>query len=393
MRVVKCTVLLLIIMMLCSCSLITEEANASPVITKDSDLTSSPEVTEGISVTPTPTAVDEAKEKIMQYINGMTIEEKIGQLVITGYSKMYAVVSTNINFCGVILFKGNIPSAVKAKNDINKLKAFRTPFFVSVDQEGGRVSRLPEESGSFEAALEVGNRNDREYAYSFGSRMGIALREIGFNVNFAPVLDIFSNPSNTVIADRAFGKTPERVSDIGTEVMKGLKDEGIIPTAKHFPGHGDTIVDSHAGLPVVTKTLKELNEFEFAPFKKAIENNVVMIMAGHIVVQNVDSMPATLSYEMITNVLRKQLKYDGVVITDDLGMGAISKTYSVKEAAVLSFKAGCDIVLFSQSLDKGIAAYNGLLEAYNKGEISEDRINESLVRILSLKDEYGIIKL
>lgn len=328
---------------------------------------------------------------IKKLIDNMTIEEKVAQLIITGYNNVDEVVNANINFCGVILFKKNISTISKTKSDIDKLKSFKYHLFVSVDQEGGRVSRLPEESGSFEAALEIGNKNDKQYAYSFGKKTGIALSNIGFNLNFAPVFDIYSNSKNTVIADRAFGKTPDRVSEIANEVMNGLRDANIIPTAKHFPGHGDTSVDSHAGLPVVEKTLGELQEYEFIPFRNAIKNNVEMIMAGHIVIKEVDSKPTTLSYEMITNVLRKQLMYDGVVITDDIGMGAISKKYSVKEAAVLAISAGCDIVLCSQNIESGKKAYNALLDAYKSGELTEQRINESLVRILRLKVEYGII--
>ena len=351
--------------------------------------------TDVIVYTPRPTKRDEEvkEDKVNEMIKKMSLEEKIGQIVITGYDRVDEVIDSDINFGGIILFKKNIPSGADTKADILKLnKSFNIPMFISVDQEGGRVSRLPKEYGTFESALSVGETNDLTYAYNFGANTGTALKDIGFNLNFAPVCDIFSNPNNTVIADRAFGREPERVSKMAVEVLKGLRDRGVIPTVKHFPGHGDTVIDSHKGLPVVEKSLNELFEYELVPFKEAIKNDVEMIMVGHIVIKKVDSLPCTLSRKLITEVLREEMNYTGVVITDDLGMNAISNEYSIEEASVMAFNAGCDIILCSQSIEKGKRAYNALLDGYNQGEISEERLNESVYRILKLKEKYKIIE-
>lgn len=173
--------------------------------------------------------------------------------------------------------------------------------------------------------------------------------------------------------------------------MKGIRDCGIIPVVKHFPGHGDTLTDSHIGLPVVTKTIGELNESELKPFKAAIDNEAEMIMAAHIVLNKVDSVPATLSYDIITKLLREQMGYKGVIITDDLCMGAIKSKYTVQEAAVKAFMAGCDILMIAQSSIDANLAFENIKKAYDEGIISNERIDESLYRVLSLKKQYGLI--
>ncbi len=336
----------------------------------------------------------EMNDMIIEIIENMSIDDKIAQLIIIGYDNIDEI-KDDFNYGGVILYSKNIKTVSQTFNDIktikDKSKGNILPF-ISVDQEGGRVNRLPSECGIFESAMAIGNKNNKKYAYESGVKTAKALKKLGVNLNFAPVLDIYSNPSNTVIADRAYGKTAERVTNMGLEVMKGLRDNRIIPTVKHFPGHGDTGVDSHIGLPVVTKTIDKLNEFELRPFKSAIENNAQMIMVAHILLSDVDTVPATMSYEIITRLLREKMGYDGVVITDDLCMGAIRNEYEVHNAAVNSFKAGCDILLIAQNGKEATLTYEAIKKAYEEGIISMDRINESLYRILSLKNEYGLIK-
>lgn len=172
--------------------------------------------------------------------------------------------------------------------------------------------------------------------------------------------------------------------------MKGLHSENIISAAKHFPGHGDTVIDSHVELPVVNKSLEELNKFEFKPFNEAIQNDVDMIMMGHIVLVKVDVLPSSLSYKVVTDILRKQLGFKGVIITDDLTMGAITKNYTVSGSAIKAVNAGCDIILVAQGTQNSVLVLNSLKSALQNGLITEQRINESVYRILSLKIKYGL---
>lgn len=228
------------------------------------------------------------------------------------------------------------------------------------------------------------------YAFNSGVKIAKAIKKLGFNLDFAPVLDIFSNPKNTVIADRVFGTTPDRVSKIGIQVLKGLSNENIIPTAKHFPGHGDTKIDSHVGLPVVNKSIDQLNNFEFKPFIEAIKNNVDMMMIAHIKLSKVDDLPSSLSYKVVTGILRKQLGFNGVIITDDMTMGAITQNYTISGATIKAVNAGCDIVLVAQGATNAVLVLNTLKSAYKNGQLTEQHIDESVYRILSLKKKYGL---
>jgi beta-N-acetylhexosaminidase len=335
-------------------------------------------------------------DEVQQMMDSMTIDEKIGQMVIAGYdniSEIKPIISED-KLGGVILYKKNITSVSQTINDINTLNESnlqnKVPIFISVDQEGGQVQRFPTSMGTFESALSIGDRNDPVYAFNSGVKIADAMKQLGFNLDFAPDLDIFSNPKNTVIADRAYGRTPDRVSEIGIQVLKGLQSKNIIATVKHFPGHGDTVVDSHVGLPVVNKSVEELDSFEFKPFVQAIKNNVDMIMIAHIELSKVDVLPSSLSNKVVTGILRQQLGYKGVVITDDITMGAITQKYTITGAAVLAVNAGCDIVLVAQGAQNSVLVLNALKAAYQNGQISEQRINESVYRILSLKYKYGL---
>jgi beta-N-acetylhexosaminidase len=335
-------------------------------------------------------------DEIQKMMDSMSIDEKLGQMVIGGYdniNEIKPIISEN-KLGGVILYKNNITSVSQTINDIDSLKQSnlqnKVPIFISVDQEGGSVNRFPASMDTFESALSIGDKNDPVYAFNSGVKIANAMKQLGFNLDFAPVLDIFSNPKNTVIADRAFGRTPDRVSEIGIQVMKGLQSENIIATAKHFPGHGDTVVDSHVGLPIVNKTIEELNSFEFKPFIEAINNNVDMIMIAHIELSTVDDLPASLSNKVVTGILRNQLGFKGVVITDDITMGAITQKYTLSKAAVMAVDAGCDIVLVAKGAQNSVLVLNSLKSAYENGELTEQRIDESVYRILSLKKKYGL---
>lgn len=339
-------------------------------------------------------------DAVQEQIKYMTLDEKIGQLFIVGLDGTTLTDAERDKFernalGGAILFGDNLENPQQSVDLLNDLKQMETmndiPLFLSVDQEGGRVARLPG-LDPLKSAEEIGVTNDTQYAFKNGQLIGRHLQKFGFQLDFAPVLDINSNPDNTVIGDRAFGNEEEVVSEMGIKMMEGLQDQGVITAVKHFPGHGDTLEDSHTDLPVVDKTREELNEKELIPFKKAIDVGVDMVLVAHIVLPELGSdLPATMSKEVI-DILRVDWHYDGVVVTDDLTMGAITDNYPMDEAVVESFRAGVDIMLIAhgeENLDMGI---QGLKDAINEGEISEARLDESVTRILELKQQYKLDK-
>ena len=201
-------------------------------------------------------------------------------------------------------------------------------------------------------------------------------------MDYAPVLDILSNPNNTVIGSRAFGRDADIVSNLGISVMKGINENNVIPVVKHFPGHGDTSVDSHYGLPLVEKSLNELKELEFIPFQNAINSGADAIMVSHILLKNIDSEnPATMSKKIVSDILRDEMNFKGVVISDDMTMAAIMDNYDI---------AGVDIILVCHGYDNEIKVLTSISEAVNSGEITEERLDESVYRILSLKNKYDL---
>ena len=356
-----------------------------------------------------------------ELIGRMTIEEKVGQLLIFGYDDIDDAESVvrDLHPGGVVLFGSNIRTPAQTRTDIDALQAAALqgegadiPLFVAVDQEGGRVSRLPAEAGIFESARQVGSRNDLAYTQAFGEKTGHALRDLGFNVDFAPVLDIDSNPLNPVIGDRSYGMTADFVTGQGLAMMTGLELAGVIACVKHFPGHGDTQVDSHVSLPVVGKSLEELRNFELIPFTAAIDHQVSMIMVAHLLVEKLDNRPASLSPVLVDgllrgstlrgstlrgntlhgntlpgNTLRGSTGFNGVVITDDLTMGAITENYSLAEAAIMAVEAGCDLLAVCHGTDRVREVYAALLEAWQAGRLTTQRLDLSVGRILLLKQK------
>ena len=278
-------------------------------------------------------------------------------------------------------------NALKAANDSSN----PAPLFVSVDQEGGRVSRLPADFVAMPDATKVGNTDNANVAKEMGTLLSRQLKLLGFNVDFAPVLDINSNAKNPVIGRRAFGTTADRVGKMGLSVMQGLREDGTIAVVKHFPGHGDTSVDSHLDLPVVNKTTAQLEKLEWIPFRAAIEADADAVMVAHILFPRIDpDEPASLSKIIIGEQLRGTLGFDGVVLTDDLTMGAIADNYGIAEAALKSIEAGADIALVAHGYDTTKQVYDKLLENVRSGRITEARLNESVMRILLLKFKYAL---
>lgn len=345
-------------------------------------------------------------DPVQAQIKAMSLEEKVGQLVIVGINGYEnnansSQLMKNYHVGGFILFKHNVKDANQMLSLINSLKETNSvnkiPLFMAVDEEGGRVSRMPDELMKIPASQRIGELNNSGLSYQLGSIIGEELTSFGLNMNFAPVLDVNSNPENPVIGDRAFGNEPSLVRDLGVQTMKGFQSQNIISVVKHFPGHGDTSVDSHIKLPTVNHDIARLKSLELVPFVAAIENNVDAIMTAHILLPKIDpDNPASFSPKIISELLRRDLKFDGVVITDDITMGAVINNYDIGEVAVKSIKAGSDIVLVCYDYPKQEAVVNAIEKAAESGDISMERIEQSVYKVLTLKLKYalsdGIVK-
>ena len=346
-----------------------------------------------------PDISEQVKEGLMQDMKEMSLEEKVGQMIFAGIEdttitdQAKQLISKDM-VGGLILFKNNMIDVQQTVGFINELKTEsknnKIPLFLGVDEEGGRVTRLPGIT-KFPTNLDVGKQNNEKWSYDIGVQLGTALKSFGFNVNFAPVLDVNSNPSNPVIGDRSFGDNPTIVSKLGIQTMKGMQSQSIIPVVKHFPGHGDTSVDSHKELPVIHKTKEDLQALELIPFKDAVNNGADMVMVGHILLPNLDTQfPSSLSSDIITDLLREEMGFNGVIITDDMTMDAITNQYDIGYASVEAVKAGNDMVMIAHNYTNVKKAKDYILKAVRKGEISEERINSSVIRILSLKEKYHL---
>lgn len=340
----------------------------------------------------------EERDEIKEKIRSMTLEEKIGQLFVVGFEgetvndEVTDLVS-NKHVGGVILFARNVVDSSQLISLNSELRNIEDdiPLFISVDEEGGLVSRVPEQFIKLPSSGEIGEYNSEELCYKVGGVIAKELNYLGFNMDFAPVLDINSNPNNTVIGERAFGDNASIVSKLGIKTMEGIKDGGIIPVVKHFPGHGDTDVDSHYGLPIVSKTLEELNNLEFVPFKNAIDKGADVVMVSSIVLSTIDNEnPSTMSKKVMTDILRGDLGFNGVIATDDMTMGAIMDNYDLGQAVVASINAGGDLILVCHGYDNIINSIEAVNEAVHNGSITEERINDSVYRVLKLKEKYNI---
>lgn len=360
---------------------------------KETDVTNSP-------ITEPPKKEEIVLSKVEETIDQMTLEEKVGQLLVIGvegtsFSSEMDNLIRNYHVGGVIIMGRNVATTneilqlingIKKANELNK-----TPLFLSVDEEGGRVSRLPVGIPKLPTSAQIGKLNDESVSYRAGTYLAGVLNEFGYNMNFAPVLDVNSNPRNPVIGNRSFGSDPYQVAKLGISTMHGMMDNGIIPVVKHFPGHGDTVVDSHKALPKVETTLEALRNVELVPFQKAIEEGADAVMVAHILFPALDpDYPSSMSKAIITGLLRNEMKFEGVIITDDLTMGAIANDYTIPEAAVQSFIAGSDQLLVVRDYEVQLNTFNAFIKAIETGEITEERLNESIKRILTLKEKYSV---
>ncbi|CAM3924387.1 beta-N-acetylhexosaminidase [Paenibacillus alkaliterrae] len=342
----------------------------------------------------------EPSDSIKDLIASMSMAEKVGQMVIVGLEGHAMTAETealieDYHVGGFILYKDNISDASQTVSLLNQLKkanrSNKAPLWLSIDQEGGIVNRMPAQFTELPSAEQIGNVDNTQYSRQIGQALGGMVRSLGFNMNFAPVLDINSNPNNPVIGSRSYGADPQSVILHGMETMMAIQSKKIAAVVKHFPGHGDTSVDSHLELPVINKSLTELQNFELIPFKEAIKQNTDAIMIAHLLLPKVDEKdPASISHKVITDLLRNTLQYDGLVITDDMTMGGITKHYDVGEAAVKSVQAGSDILLIGHDHSLQLAVLKALNKSAEDGAITEEMLDRNVYRILRLKAKYNI---
>lgn len=342
-------------------------------------------------------------EKAEKLMNTLTLEEKIGQMFIIASRQdsegkpqrsmddRLKMILGQIKPGGFIFFSENLESIDQTVSFINSLQESSSiPMFMTIDEEGGLVSRLNKapqlHSTTMPVPYDIGRTHNPAYAYEAAYAISEEIKSLGFNLNFAPVADIFTNPKNTVIGKRAYASEPNLASQMVEQAVKGALDCGIIPVVKHFPGHGDTSQDSHTGSAVVERTLEQLKAYEWMPFKAGIDAGAGMVMTAHVLTPQItdNQLPATLS-KPILDYLRKDLGFDGVIITDGLEMNAISAYFPEEEAVVLAVEAGVDILLLPNDISK---AYTAILNAVHNGRLTEERIDESVKRILSLKYQW-----
>ena len=357
------------------------------------------------------------EDEIKVLLQQMTLREKVGQMFIirpdaldssqtteqikdssaegvTELSGTMADMLNNYPVGGVAMYGKNIFDPKQITEFINSLQsACNIPLFMAVDEEGGIVARIANNSAfdvtKYKSAAAVGESGDTSAAAEMGTTIGAYLHKYGFNLDFAPVADVNSNPSNTVIGTRSFSSDADVTAGMAKAMAEGLEKQQIIPTFKHFPGHGDTAEDSHKSIAVSHKTKEEMEDCEWLPYESLSTKSCVMV--GHIAAPEItgDLTPASMSSEIVNDILRKQLGFAGVVITDSLEMGAVTNDYTAAEAAVNAIEAGCDVLLCPDNFQE---AFDAVLSAAENGTISEEHINESVYRILLLKQSYGLLK-
>ncbi len=348
-----------------------------------------------------------------EVIDGLSLEQKVGQTLLLGFGGTI-IDGTIERFIddmqpgGVALFTRNINGPEQTMTLIRGLRErdpkvscrddavacpSAVPMFVAVDQEGGSVVRLKSDAVILPSAMALGAADDPELAYRVGRALGEDLVMWGFNMNLAPVLDVNSNPKNPVIGVRSFGGDPNRVADIGVGYITGLQDAGVVAVAKHFPGHGDTDTDSHYALPVLQHDLARLNAIELRPFARAFSSGLQAIMTAHIALPLVaegKDVPATVSGKVLTGVLREDLGWDGLVITDGLEMQGIIERYGAGEAAVRAIVAGADMVMVLWFPEKKLEVQRALIDAVKSGRLPMARLDQAVRRVLEHKARAGL---
>lgn len=369
---------------------VTESGTTTEEQTADSQETT--EVTEEEK----PSLVDET-------LAGMTLHEKVCQMMfvtpeeLTGEDGVTVAGDAtrqaleNYPVGGIVYFAKNLESQDQVKEMIDNSQNYSSiGLFVATDEEGGVVNRLMDTVGTtYIGSMYYYKDDGDETAYENAYTIANDMSALGFNLDFAPVADVWSNPDNTVIGERAYSDDYAQAAELVGNAVKGFNDGGVMCTLKHFPGHGDTAEDSHYSSAYVHRTKEEIMADEMQPFRSGIEAGAEFVMVGHLIVPDIDEVPATLSYKIATGILRDELKFEGVAITDSFEMESIADNYSVDDAVVMSVKAGMDMILQPKDM---ASAVNSIEQAVADGELSEDRIDESVRRILTLKESRGLLK-
>ena len=350
-------------------------------------------------------------DEVEALLQKMTLREKVGQMFYiriesldpsiewTTYDDLAALKNQEITMKmrntneeypvgGIILYAWNIENEAQLGTIIPQIRSLKGHPLLCIDEEGGRVSRIANNPNfhvkKYESMAAIGDTGDPKNAYECGNTIGTYLKKYDFDIDFAPVADVNTNPDNIIIGPRAFSDKPEVAAPMVTNYLQGLKDAGITGCIKHFPGHGDTTADTHTGYAQSLKTWDEMKQCEMVTFRAGIQWGCQLIMTAHIAVPNVtgSNIPSTLSSIVLQDKLRGELGYQNIIITDGMEMGAITQHYTSAEAAVGSIKAGVDIVLGPRDF---IEAFDGVVAAVNNGTLSEERINQSVRRILTLR--------
>lgn len=346
---------------------------------------------------------EEKPSLVDETLAGMTLHEKVCQMMfvtpeeLTGEDGVTVAGDAtrqaleNYPVGGIVYFAKNLESQDQVKGMIdNSQKYSSIGLFVATDEEGGVVNRLMDTVGTtYIGSMYYYKDDGDETAYENAYTIANDMSALGFNLDFAPVADVWSNPDNTVIGERAYNDDYAQAAELVGNAVKGFNDGGVMCTLKHFPGHGDTAEDSHYSSAYVHRTKEEIMADEMQPFRSGIEAGAEFVMVGHLIVPDIDEVPATLSYKIATGILRDELKFEGVAITDSFEMESIADNYSVDDAVVMSVKAGMDMILQPKDM---ASAVNSIEQAVADGELSEDRIDESVRRILTLKESRGLLK-
>lgn len=327
------------------------------------------------------------------------LKSLVGQLFVVGFDG-YSVTPEfkkavqELNLGGTIYFKRNVQSPAQLAELSNELQFSARgkdtpPLFIAIDHEGGKVNRLVKPFTKFPGNDILGELGSPKVAFQFGLVIAKELKAVGININFAPVVDVETNPNNPVMKNRMFSSDPEVCSRMGSAVCRGIQKMQVIAVAKHFPGHGDTNVDSHLALPKVEKTFEELDKCELIPFKRIARSRVEGIMTAHILNPNLDpDYPATLSVKTVEEILRKQIRFQKLIFTDDMEMKAIMDNYGAEEAAVLAVQAGCDVLVYRGDTGTPEKQIEAIVKAVESNRIPLSRIEASIQRIQAAKKTY-----
>lgn len=335
------------------------------------------------------------RDKVEEIIAKMSLREKVGQLFIIEYSDKYDPEDPYFDklikrdkIGGLILMEMDIDKYIERINRFQKMS--KIPLLISVDGEWGASMRF-DTLTQFPRNMQLGALSSPDLVYQVGRAMAKQFVRLGIHINYAPTIDINNNPLNPVIGQRSFGDDREKVAQYGAAIIKGMQDGGIMTSAKHFPGHGDTETDSHKALPVLTFERSRLDSLELYPFRHVIKEGVAMVMVGHLSVPSLDptGVPSSISYPIITELLKKEMGFEGIVVTDALGMKGVAEYIPRERVAIESFKAGSDILLMPPAERR--ESISAFLEAVRKGEISKERVDESLRKILKIKEQLGFL--